>query len=251
MALPIPVAGGPAQRVNCSRLKSNELSIRQRMKTFSPHLRPAAALTALILFASFISTVNAGLIDVLRSEGAPRASSSFQRVAFVGSARVKEVQGEAERLVGIDVWRTLEKGTELAPGDLIRTRSGTVVVKMHESGSYVKVTPHTILRLVPLDEGWDRSVLSGREEKSGFIVRSCRGKASVRGSGGEWKNVEVNAVLAEGSELWTEPGTVIDLFHNKQRRPLRVQGSTRVKLNESTVGERVLVRPELVATLGQ
>ena len=204
-----------------------------------------------MLASSFcaVSLANAGFLDLLRGESSPRRAS-FQKVAFVGSARVKEVQGQAEWLMGVDVWKPLEKGVELAPGDMIRTRQGAIVLRMHESGSFVKVTANTLLRLVPMDEGWDRSVLSGREEKEGFVVRSCRGKATVRAPGQEPKNVEVNTVLAEGAEVWTDSGAVVDLFDNKKQRPVRIKGSARVKLHESAVASRVLVRPELVATMG-
>jgi hypothetical protein len=216
------------------------------MKAVSAYSQLRASLTAVTFFASSLVGVNAGFIDLLRGEEAA-PERSFQRVAFVGPARVKEVQGEAERLVGIDAWKRLEKGAELAPGDVVRTRNGTVVLRMSESGSFVKVTPRTILRLVPLDQGRDRSVLSGREERKGFVVRSCRGKATVRRPGGDWKNVEVNAVLSEGAELWTEPGTMIDLFDTKTQRPVRIHGSALIKLHGSAFANRVLVQPGLVA----
>ena len=64
---------------------------------------------------------------------------------------------------GIDRWSPLHAGTNLAPGDIIRTGQGTVVLRMIDSGSFVKVTPNVMLRLAPLEQGWDRGVLSGAE----------------------------------------------------------------------------------------
>jgi hypothetical protein len=192
-----------------------------------------------------LSVAQAGLIDLLRGDSA--APTDYQRVAFVGSATVREVSGQAERLVGIDRWKPITAGAKLAPGDVLRTGNGTVVLRMSTSGSFVKVTPQTLLRLVPLEKEWDRAALSGSEERNGFVVRSCRGKAYARTPGSEWENVEVNSVLALGSEVRTEPGTVLDLFDTSKQRPLRIRGTTIVKLHEQTFANRVLVEPNLVA----
>ena len=216
------------------------------MKALSAPAGFGRVLATVILLLVSLSQANAGFLDLLRGEAAA-PEPSYQKVAFIGSARVKEASGQAERLTGIDAWRLLEKGAELAPGDLIRTRQGTVVLRMQESGSFIKVTPQTILRLLPCEERWDRSVLSGREENAGFIVRSCRGKAFVRNPGEDWKNVEVNTVLAEGCELRTEPGAIVDLYNTKRQRPLRIEGSVVVKLHENAFVDRVLVQPDLVA----
>ncbi len=202
--------------------------------------------------ATLILSVNAGVLDILRGDiQMPAAPSErYQRVAFVGPARVKEVQGQVERLAGIDRWTPLTAEADLKPGDLVRTRAGTAVLRMQESGSFVKLTPQTILRLADLETGWDRSALSGAEERKGFVVRGCRGKAFARQAGGEWRSVEVNAVLAAGEEIRTEPETVLDLFSTVQKRPLRVRGATVLKLKEATFAERVLMGsegPELLA----
>lgn len=204
--------------------------------------------TVLLIYLFSLSSLEAGFFDVLRGE-ADAAIPSFQRVAFVGSARVKEVQGEAERLAGIDSWKPLEKGAELMPGDLVRTRNGTVVLRMTDSGSFVKVTPQTILRLLECESTWDRGALSGTEEKQGFAVRSCRGKAFVREPGQEWKSVEVNVVLADGSEVRTEPETVVDLFNIGKQRAVRIQGPAVVNLQESAVAGKSVVGPSFVATV--
>jgi hypothetical protein len=87
-------------------------------------------------------------ISMLRGE--PKAPS-FQRVAFLGSASVRDIQGQAERLCGIDRWSPIDKGTQLHPGDVIRALSGSVVLKMDRTDSYVRINPNTVLRLVPDD----------------------------------------------------------------------------------------------------
>jgi hypothetical protein len=118
----------------------------------------------------------AGVIDLLKGE---KKNPVVQRVAFVGSAVVKETQGLAERLTCIEQWSPLYSGMELVPGDVIRTAEGTILLRMKESGSFTKVTPHTILRLIPFEKGWDPAILSGREEQNGFAMRGHRGLAQV------------------------------------------------------------------------
>jgi hypothetical protein len=89
------------------------------------------------------------LISFMRGE--PGSAPPKQRVAFVGSAAVKTVEGNAERLCGIDCWTPLSAGYQLKTGDIIQTGKGSVVLKMDESQSFVKVTPNTVLRLIPLN----------------------------------------------------------------------------------------------------
>jgi len=88
------------------------------------------------------------LIRLMR--GDPESGPPKQRVAFVGSAVVKAVDGKAERLCGIDCWTPLSTGYSLKTGDIIQTGKGSVVLKLDESQSFVKVTPNTILRLIPV-----------------------------------------------------------------------------------------------------
>src|SRR5262245_17921412 len=90
------------------------------------------------------------LLTLMRGE--PETAVFRQRVAFVGSAVVKTVDGNAERLCGIDRWTPLPPGTHLQTGDIVRTGKGVVILKMNESESFVKVTPNTILRLIPLEK---------------------------------------------------------------------------------------------------
>jgi hypothetical protein len=221
------------------------------MKTFAPPTPVKKALAISLVIISSLASARAGFFEILRGDPAAAtsvaATPSYQKVAFVGSASVKEVQGQAERLESLDHWKPLQQGAKLAPGDILRTRNGTVVLRMAESGSFVKMTPHTILRLTQLDNGWDRAALSGCEEKRGFVVRSCRGKAYVRDASGEWQNIAVNCVLAAGSEIRTEPETVIDLFNTENRRPLRIRGSNLLRLHENAFANRVLAEPKLVA----
>jgi hypothetical protein len=200
-------------------------------------------IVVLLILLALAYQSSGGVIDLLKGEPPARA---FQRVAFVGTAVVKQVDGAAERLVGIDRWKPLKAGEKLAPGDLVRTKEGSVVLRMAESGSFVKVTPNTMLRLVEIEERWDRGVLSGTEERRGFIVRSCRGNA-FRRSGVEWKPIEVNTVLVAGTEVRTEAGVVLDLFNTEAHRPVRIPGSSRVTLDEAMLASRVLVQPNLAA----
>ena len=207
--------------------------------------KPITLLTACV-FLSSNALVSAGIIDILRGETA-EATASFQRVAFVGAAAVKEVQGEVQRLAGVEHWTALKKGDQLHPGDLLRATSGSAVLSMLESESLVKITPNTLCRLVPLENGWDRAILSGQEEREGFVVRSCRGNVYSRSADGSWTPLVVNAVLVQGTQVRTEPGASVDLFHTQLQRPLRISGSVETSLNEKVLSQRVVAAPSLAA----
>jgi hypothetical protein len=213
------------------------------MKSLDQTKAHVATLAALLVFLD-LSRVNAGIIDLLRGE---QAGPVPQRVAFVGSARVKQVQGDVLRLTGRDQWAPLKEGDELKPGDIVQSRSGSAVLSMTESESFVKVTPNTSCRLVPLQDGWDPAVLSGQEEREGFIVRSCRGQAYVASSGRDWTPVTVNTVLKRGTQVRTESGAFIDLFHTESQRATRIIGSVEVKLDERVLAERVHSPPTFAA----
>ena len=215
------------------------------MRNFA-NLTHGKKLTTLMVALGTLCAANAGFMDLLRGDPASEIPTG-QRVAFVGSAKVKEVEGTAEKLVGIDCWEPLRKGTDLTPGDLLRTREGTVLLRMTESGSFVKVTPHTLLRLAELERSWDRGTLSGCEEKKGFLVRSCRGKAYAKSATGDWEVVAVNTVIPAGCEVRTEAGAVVDLYNTEQQRPFRIPGSSQVTLNEAILAKRVFAERALVS----
>jgi hypothetical protein len=190
----------------------------------------------IVLFTSSILALPTraewAFITVLR--GGPQDITSLQRVAFVGAATVKQVQGKAERLCGIDRWSPLENGAMLEPGELVRVLNGSLVLKMTESQSFVKVTPNTLLHLLPLEQSWDHAILTGAEEKCGFVVRSCRGAASYRDRAGEWQPVHVNAVLPQTAIIRTEAQTTVDLFCTTTHHALRVQGARQLDLAKAS-----------------
>jgi hypothetical protein len=210
------------------------------MKIWSKANNGTIASAAIIFFFANTTCVNAGIISLLRGE---TTVPEQQRVAFVGAAEVKEVSGAVERLAGVDRWEKLSAGARLLPGDIIRTAAGSAVLCMCESKSFVKITPNTLLRLVDFESGWDRSIVSGREERSGFVVRSCRGSAFFAEANGGWKSVQVNQVLAPGTALRTQAGAVVDLFDNSSKRPLRVPGAAQLKLDEQTLARTVTKEP--------
>lgn len=201
-------------------------------------------LTAALICMITPQISSAGLLDLMRGEPAPPEP---QRVAFVGSANVQQVSGAAERLAGVDHWKKLHHGAQLQPGDLIRTGSGTVLLRMTESGSFVKVTPNTVLRLVEIEKNWDRAAVSGQEERTGFVVRGCRGKAYFDAGQDGWKKLEVNDVLAPGTDVRTEAAAVVDLFHTSTKRPVRIPGSAQVTLDEEVLARTVRVQPSLAS----
>ena len=211
---------------------------------FSKAKKPVGALAACALLSSS-ALVNAGIIDLLRGEASEEA---LQRVAFVGAASVKEIEGEVQRLAGVERWIALRKGDKLNPGDMLRTGSGSAVLCMVESESFVKVTPNTLCRLVPIEKGWDPAVVSGEESQEGFVVRGCRGNAYANSGDGNWAPMTVNAVLASGTKVRTEPGAFVDLFHTKWQRPVRISGSVNVRLDDRVLARRVTSPPSLAAT---
>ena len=188
--------------------------------------------------------LSAGIIDLLRGEDEP---PDPQRVAFVGAATVRNIQGTAERLTGVERWVALREGDQLSPGDILRTGSGTAILCMRESESFVRLTPNTLCRLVPIQNNWDRAAVSGQEERHGFVVRSCRGQAFAETPTGKLTRLAVNDVLAVGTEVRTEPGAIVDLFHTETGRPVRIRGSVELKLDERTVAQRVAVQPSFAA----
>ncbi len=192
--------------------------------------------------------VQGGFIDLLRGEPDPVVA---QRVAFFGSAVVKRVDGSVERLTGIDKWEPVKAGTTLRTGDLVRTKEGTILLRMVESQSFVRVTPNTILRLAAAESESDRSILSGCEERRGYVVRSCRGPAFSRLPGGEWKPIQVNTVLPESCAVRTETGVLMDLFHTESKRALRIPGSTEIDLPAVPRPEIALARPRLSGAGGR
>jgi hypothetical protein len=119
---------------------------------------------------------------------------------------------------------------------------------MRESLSYVKVTPNTVLRMADSHTGWDHATVSGQEEREGFIVRSCRGKA-FHNAGGIWQPLRVNAVLAHGTDIRTEAGALVDLYETETKRPVRVPGASRITLDERMLAGGILVRPSLAAAI--
>lgn len=214
------------------------------MKRILNKAKNRLALATVLFSVGSFTSASAGILDLMRGEP---AKPELQRVAFVGSAQVKLVDGSAQRLAGVDRWKALETGAQLKPGDVIRTENGTVVLRMSESQSFVKVTPNTVLRLVEIEKNWDRGVVSGEEERTGFVVRSCRGDAFFDAGNGRWKKLEVNDVLAPGTDLRTEAKTVVDLFHTSTKRPIRIPGSAQITLEDEVVAGGTRIQPSLAA----
>ncbi|HEV8541141.1 MAG TPA: hypothetical protein VGR78_02005 [Verrucomicrobiae bacterium] len=182
----------------------------------------------------FAPRTQAGFIGLLR--GDPAAPPVYQRVAFVGTAKVKQVEGAALRLEGIDSWIALTKGTLLKPGDVVRSEGGKITLQMTESQSLVRISPHTILRLMPFDNTSAYGVLSGCDEKNGFVVRGCRGRAEYRLGPEDWRPVKVNDILAEGCVLRTEARSTVDLYATEARSAVRIPAGTQIGLTKSLTG---------------
>jgi hypothetical protein len=135
-----------------SGLLSSDLSSRRKAEARAVMKKVSSVIGILSLATLALAPVRAEwkLISFMRGE--PASAPPKQRVAFVGSAVVKAVDGKAERLCGIDSWTPLSSGYQLKTGDIIQTGEGSVVLKMNESQSFVRVTPNTVLRLIPLND---------------------------------------------------------------------------------------------------
>jgi hypothetical protein len=209
-------------------------------------------LALVLLLSPAVLRSQAGVIAILRDgESKPARTSTPQRIAFVGQAEVKFVSGEASFLKGVERWESLRPGTRLAPGDLLRTgKNGRVILKM-QSGSLVKMTPNTILRLVPFEKGMDPAVISGKEEELGFAVRAVRGNARLQTGEDQWGSLTVNRVLAEGVVLRIAKDGWVDLFAMSSGQLVRVEGEGELKLDSATMSHHAIksaARPVLAST---
>lgn len=178
------------------------------------------------------TSASAGILDILKGEKETSCECDhFQRVAFIGAAEVKEVTGKVEWLTGVNEWAPLPVGKKLAPGDMVRTKAGArVILKMTQSGSLIRATPNTIVRLVPLDGQWGAAALTGESESSGYVVRALRGEAEYLAKG-IWHPLTMDRELAPGTKIRLVSGKQVDLFS-------REHGSVRL----SERGEATLPR---------
>ncbi len=192
------------------------------------------SLAALCASLAFIPETGAGLIKILKGDQEQESPKTFQRVGFVGCAKVKEVTGTVEYLDGIDHWIPLNVGVHLREGDLIRASQGRAVLQMCESTSLVNLTPQTVARLVPLNGTWDHSALSGFEARSGYIVRALHGKAYVQTPRMEWKSIGVNDVLPKGALVRAEETASVNVFNSEERRILRIESGGEMQLGSET-----------------
>ena len=208
-------------------------------------IRRKTAITGLALFLA-APAATAGILDILRGPAPAVNETEWRRVAFVGEARVLDVQGTAE-LMNRGRWQPLRKGAALREGDEIRTQpESRVTLQMRASGSLVRVTPSTILRLASMAPEWDQAVRTGRESKSGYAVRSVRGSA-FQETGTAPHPVEVNMVLPENAIVRTEPGAALDLIHLATGEFVRIEGRARAELNQALTARRLHEAQELAA----
>src|SRR5262245_44661847 len=132
---------------------------------------PVLSLSIIGILLTLQTGSEAGSLDMMRGPQQVPVKE-YRRVAVIGAGEVKQIQGTVERLCGIDWWKPVAPGEKLEPGDLIRTGNGSVILKMRESESFVRITPKTMMRFVQFEEAWDHGIVSGVEERNGFVVRS-------------------------------------------------------------------------------
>lgn len=205
------------------------------------------------LVAAVIATVvnsQGGLLKILKGEPeAAVASEEFQKVAFVGEATVKEIKGIVEVMSGTNKWSELGVASQLKPGAVIRTgKESSVVLKMTGSGSFVKVTPQTVLRLVAAEEGWGRAAVTGEGESGKYQVRALRGLAQYE-QNGKWLFLSTGKAIEPGTRVRLGQGTVAD-FYSRKHGVWRAAGFSEVILPATEMtGTRILTRvtPALAA----
>jgi hypothetical protein len=174
--------------------------------------KASGLITATTLLLGTVS-VQAGFLQILKGDQENKCEcEKYQRVAFVGSAQVKEVKGKVEFLSGVNKWSQLSSGKTLKPGDLVRTSTGSrAILKMTDSGSLVSVTPATILRLVPFEKEWSPAILTGDTQGKGYVVRALRGEAEFQSEAG-WQKLSMQSEVAPGSKIRLVSGQQVDLY---------------------------------------
>lgn len=211
--------------------------VNRRTKKDGPMKKRKSITHISLLAAALFTTIpdsHAGIISILKRGNAGEEKPVVQKVAFVGCAKVKAVEGNAEKLCGIEKWERIEAGSHVEPGDVIRTQQGEVLLEMCESSSLVKVIPTTVVRLIPLKKSWDKSIVSGIEEKSGCMVRAVSGKAFFKFGTEEWQPVLVNTVLPLGAEVRVPGEGRVCLFNNMDKKPLTLAGNSSTRIGSES-----------------
>src|SRR5687767_3721182 len=138
--------------------------------------RTAGSTTCLLLLAI---TINLSAGNALTGDS--RSTAKWKRVAFIGEAEVRTVEGKVELSIDGKNWIAAQPRASLGAGAMLRTHEdGKATLSMKASGSMVRISPQTIMRLASLPPKADRSSLTGREEQPGLRIRAVRGSASWR-----------------------------------------------------------------------
>ncbi len=183
----------------------------------------------LLLFAAFaVSSV--------------RADEEWRRVAFPGEAKVKSITGLVEVIAPES--RILREGQMAKPGDVLRVwRGAELVLEMQASHSFVRAKGPALVRLAQPD-GFNRTALTGAEEKVGFVVRSVWGHGRFTEDGVRWHDLQTGMVLSDGAKVRPFRDTTIDLYHNKTGAVLRLTDHSKsVALNSklSSTGSDTMI----------
>jgi hypothetical protein len=182
------------------------------------------SLTALFLFAQ-TSPVSAG------------SNKNFSKVAFIGSATTKSVEGDVTWSLDNQRWQPLSAGSCLPQGAIIRTGvGGRSVLLMDQSRSLVQLPPRTLAKLRGLEASHDPTSLTGTEQQEGFTVRAVRGEASIM-ERGRWIPLKVNVFVKEGRAIRTGHESTIDLFSNQTGVVIRLLPSSVLVLDPAPILE--------------
>jgi len=174
----------------------------------------------------------AALLSAAVATEAQTAQTS-KRVAFIGEAQVKKVEGSAQKELSSGQWAPLQPGDTLPTGSLFRTQADSrLILKMVKSDSYVSVAPNTVVRLAELQKGLTIASLTGKEEGAEVVVRAVRGKARVLSAEGRWQLLRTGANLGRGAQIKTEDNTIVDLFIPSQGRLIRMTPKTEIALHK-------------------
>jgi len=147
-------------------------------------------------------------------------AEDWQKVAFVGNAKVKSISGLVE-VIEPDQ-RILREGEAARPGQIFRVwRGADIILQMESSKGLVRAKGPVLLRLAP-----DTEDFSQASAAVGFEVRGIRGEGGRYSADGEhWGNIAAGMILPEGSRVRPFRNSIIDFYHSSARVPIRVSDS--------------------------
>ena len=181
--------------------------------------------------------LKAAVLAWLLTAAPSRADDSSSKCsAFMGEAKILQVQGKAIAYEGHKRLGKAGKGMDLSCGEkVLLGADAEAVFRMKESGSLIKIKGPGCVRFVLRPPGFDRAIVTGDDGAEGLSIRAVRGTAASLNSSEQWVKLAVNEVLPRGTVIRTGSETVVDLYDRVTHSVIRIQADSEV-----TVGDQVL-----------